>query len=75
MKHSLCASSWIFSNPSGDGGRDPKETLGWRTTSSHGQLPIRVLFQKSYRCILVAIHDQPFSSSDREKGEHMTARE
>ena len=43
--------------------------------SSNGQLPIRVLFQESYRCILVVIHDQPLSSSDREKREHMTARE
>ena len=43
--------------------------------TSHGQLPIPVLLQESYRCILVVIHDQPLSSSDREKGEHMTARE
>ena len=39
MKHSLCASSWIFSNPSGDGGRDPKETLGWRTTRVTANFP------------------------------------
>ena len=43
--------------------------------TSNGQLPIRILLQESYRCILVVIHDQPLSSSDREKSEHMTARE
>ena len=43
--------------------------------TGHGQLPIRILLEKSYGCIPVVIHDQPLSSSDGEKREHMTARE
>ena len=75
MKHSLWASSWIFSNPSGAGGREPKETLGWRTTRVTANFPSAFFSRKSYRCILVVIHDQPLASSDREKCQHVTARE
>ena len=52
-----------------------KRDLEMENHASHRQLPIQVLLQESYRFILVAIHDQPLSSSDGEKRGHMTARE
>jgi hypothetical protein len=42
---------------------------------SDGELPLRILLDATNRVVLIAIDDEAFVRRQREKGEHVTARQ